>query len=140
MNGSTPVDYAITKDRPPISIQSDQLARLVTVPTEFAVGIRIRTSKGYRSPIKSNLLITIKNRNVTETQIKEQIVGSTVELHATMLIGWLIFSCTFIVGLVLFIRMRSRNYRIDSVMEGNRDSRVISWLRDDVSVETTNTA
>lgn len=50
-NDLMPPIFIATVNSLPLDIENDQLSRLLTINTNLTVGVRIRTSRGYLSPI-----------------------------------------------------------------------------------------
>lgn len=140
LNNETPTVIVSTKDAPPLSIEMEQIKRLVgRSPTNFSIGVRLKTARGYRSAIKSMLTVEIQPLNGTSLVVNESehlVLVPHAAVSSALLMVWALVLCSLVVGLVIFVVYKRHIYHVQRLDRGS-DSRIVSWLKDDVSIVTT---
>lgn len=125
INLNTPIDYTATTNSTAISIQSVDLACLVSTPTVFTVGVRIRTASGHRS---SASIVQLP-----EIQPKSQSSSAVV----TSIICVLVLSV--VAGLVAaFVVIKRKAFRESDQYEVD-NFHAVSWADENINIKSSNT-
>lgn len=117
----TTIAFKRLTNRPPIFLRSPELSHLISTPTNFSIGIRIRTALGYTSPIGKVERIEIHPPAISahfdmRTNATCSCSSTSKWAIAAIVLLVMLISVVFVAKFYRFKTNAPRNYAVDTIL------------------------